>query len=1272
MKTYPPTKRSSARAIAALLVSALLFTAAQFIQTTHAAGPFTVNSLADTPDAAPGNGVCADATGACTLRAALNEADSLLGEETINFSVTGTINLTGPLPFISSVMIEGPGSSLLTVRRDTGGDYRIFTVGLVFSSISGLTISNGRTPDSVGDATAPSGGGILHSSGLLRLRDVVISGNATGNGGNSITHFGGWGGFGGGIFSSGTLEMTDCVISNNITGNGGNGTSSGGSGGRGAGIYFAPGTLTMNNVTITNNHTGTAGGPNGGNTGYGGGMWLGGDFFPTQNTTANLTNVTVTNNTTANNASLGGDTGGGAGIYIHQGIVTLTNSNVNNNHTGNVNTASFAAASGRGGGINNNGILTVVNSLISGNTTGNSASGSNSTGGGITNGGTLTVINSTVSGNSTGSGPSMGGGIFSFTTLKLINCTITQNFTPDDLGNGVSGHQGTITVANTIIAGNGNSANDPDLNNPIFTPPSFVSQGHNLIGNADGFTSSFNATGDQKGTAAAPLNPQLGLLANNGGLTFTHALLSNSPALDAGDNALAKDANNNPLLTDQRGAQRIADSPDADSTATVDIGAFEFLQGLEDITDKTTNEDVPITVTFGLGDAGGPAVTSVTASSSSEVVVPNANLAVSGSGNARSLLITPAANQSGLTTITVTVNLSGGGSASDSFTLTVLPVNDAPTFTKGPNQTILEDAGPQTVNNWATGISAGPNEGAQTLTFTVTNVSSATAELFSVAPAIDASGTLTYTPAPNRSGTASFIVVLKDDGGTANGGQDTAVPQQIFSITITEVNDPPSFTKGPDQTVAEDPGFQSIGPWATNISAGPNEAESLQFEVTNNTNPTLFSIPPFVSSSGFLSYMPASNANGFADITIVLKDGAHTTGSQTFRITVTPVNDAPVNNGPFFPSTNQNTPLVFSTATFNAISIADVDAGTDVIRLTLTGTNATLSLGSTTGVAFVEGDGVDDVTMTFTGTLAAINSCLNGLTFKPNTGFVTTSQTNVASIQIISNDLGHNGDGGEKSTTTTLNVFVRSGGQLAFNTSVYGVNESGGTATIVVLRSLGSAGTATVNYSTSNGTATAGAACTAGVDYLATSGSLTWNNNDNSAKTFTITICNDGFQEENETINLTLSNAGGTGSLGTLTTATLTIGNDDGPVLLTQESTLDAIALDLVIQTRDPFSLTNSQNMSSDHRSRISLFVWQLGLLPGDTVANVSVVARDDEGRTYDLPVEALSPVLAVPDLTQVVVRLPDNVIGAPRSLLVKVTLRSTSTNEAIIKIAAP
>src|SRR5215510_5652735 len=164
MIPYPPRRRRSS-AISIVLLSILAIVATSQFLTTQAAAIFTVNSLGDTPDATPGNGTCADANGACTLRAALQEANSLSGDDTINFSVTGTINLTGALPTISSnVNINGPGSSQLTVRRDTGGDYRIFQTSGT-SSISGITITNGRTPDSVGNETAPSGGGILQTGG---------------------------------------------------------------------------------------------------------------------------------------------------------------------------------------------------------------------------------------------------------------------------------------------------------------------------------------------------------------------------------------------------------------------------------------------------------------------------------------------------------------------------------------------------------------------------------------------------------------------------------------------------------------------------------------------------------------------------------------------------------------------------------------------------------------------------------------------------------------------------------------------------------------------------------------------------------------------------------------------------------------------------------------------------------------------------------------------------------------------------------------------------
>ncbi|MBI5830087.1 MAG: S8 family serine peptidase [Chloroflexi bacterium] len=126
-------------------------------------------------------------------------------------------------------------------------------------------------------------------------------------------------------------------------------------------------------------------------------------------------------------------------------------------------------------------------------------------------------------------------------------------------------------------------------------------------------------------------------------------------------------------------------------------------------------------------------------------------------------------------------------------------INDAPSFAAGPDQTVNEDAGPQTVADWATNLRAGAaNESGQTLAFVLTN---SHPDLFSVGPAIDpATGALTYTPAADASGTATIAVRLTDSGGTANGGVDTSV-EQTFTITMKPVNDAPV---GTDKTVTLD------------------------------------------------------------------------------------------------------------------------------------------------------------------------------------------------------------------------------------------------------------------------------------------------------------------------------------------------------------------------------------------------------------------------------------------------------------------------------------
>lgn len=1265
MKPFPPNRRMYARVVAILLFTILIVVVSQFPR-AHAAATFTVNSLADTPDALLGNGVCADAGGMCTLRAAIQEANWSADSDIINFSVTGTINLTGPLPSLTNMTINGPGSGQLTVRRDSGGDYRIFFINGFIVNISGLTVTNGKTVDGTAGAIFgnPGGDGAgIFAVGTVTLTDVLVTANRTGDGGPGGSSTGGWGGSGAGISGGGTLTLTNVTVSNNTTGNGVTGTN-GGSGGRGGGIFFASGSLTMTNCTVSGNTTGngaagTSGGASGGGGGDGAGVLMNAG-------TLTMTNVVINGNHSGD-ANFGGTGGVGGGLMTSSGVISkLANVTISNNSTGNGG-GGFTGQGGRGGGIANHGTMTVQSSTVSGNTTGNAGTtggDSGGIGGGIFNGAVLRLINSTVSGNNTSGFNAPGGGIHNNgSAMSVINSTITGNAAITQVGNGI--HQGFFTsgptrIQNSIVAQN---VGGPDMSG------SFSSQGTNLIGNADGATGFIGS--DLTGTTATPLNAMLGPLADNGGPTLTHALLAGSPALDAGNNFLAQDAFGNPLVSDQRGTGRIDDSPDAGTTATVDIGAYEFHQTLETIGEKSINEDATLTLFFSVGD-GGSDVTSVTASSSNPGLVPNANLSVTGSGSVRTLQATPIANLSGVTTITVTANLPGGGVVNSSFQLFVESVNDAPSFTKGANQTVNEDAGAQTVNNWATGISAGPNEDSQMLSFTLTpdNLS-----LFSAAPAVSSTGTLTYTPAPDMFGTATVTVTLMDNFGTTNGGQDTSA-SQTFTITINAVNDPPSFTKGADQTVAEDSGFVNVFNWATNISTGAqNEFQSINFVVTNNTNPNLFSSSPAVFSSGTLQFMPAANASGVADITIVAKDsggtangGNDTSAPQTFRITVTAVNDAPVNNIPFDPATAQNTPLVFSTATFNAISVTDVDAGNNPIRVSLTVTDGTLTMGSITGLAFSAGDGTDDATMSFSGTLTAINAGLNGLTYKPNNGF-----NGIATMQIVSIDDGHTGAGGSKTTATSFLVPVRSGGRFIFNTGSYGVNENAGTATITVLRSGGAGGTASVNYATSNGTATAGAACSTGVDYLPASGTFTWNQGDVSPRQFTVTICNDSEMENNETVNLTLSNPTGTGSLGTQSTAVLTIGTDDGPVLLTDNGNQqDAIALDLVTLTRDPFSLTNPFNMGMDQRRRISLFVWQVAPLTAADLPSVTATLRDTEFRTYDLTVEALSPVLTLPGVTQIVVRLPDSVIGAPREMLVKVTIRGLTTNEAFILVAGP
>lgn len=163
------------------------------------------------------------------------------------------------------------------------------------------------------------------------------------------------------------------------------------------------------------------------------------------------------------------------------------------------------------------------------------------------------------------------------------------------------------------------------------------------------------------------------------------------------------------------------------------------------------------------------------------------------------VIYTPNPNFNGTDSFTYTLSDGKGGIATGTVAVTVNPVNDPPSFAKGVDQTVPEDAGPQTVAGWATQIAAGPGETDQTLTFAVANDHPT---LFSAQPAIAADGTLTFAVAPGSNGTAILTVRLHDSGGTANGGVDTSAPQ-VFTLTLTPVNDPPVLAVIADQTLDE-------------------------------------------------------------------------------------------------------------------------------------------------------------------------------------------------------------------------------------------------------------------------------------------------------------------------------------------------------------------------------------------------------------------------------------------------------------------------------------
>ena len=557
----------------------ILFGAAASIR----AATFTVTNTAD--------------TGPGSLRQAVLDANAAAGADTVVFdaavfSTPQTIAVASTIPvqpgaqITGTLTIIGPGAHLLTLNGNNTNRFFTIEAGDTFS-LSGMTLAQGNRGGEFD-------GGAIRTAGNTTLTNIIFrqntsnSGGAIHNSGNGTTT---------GILNIAGCEFRDnTTTGTNINGDGGsalesisglvnitNSIMTGGKALGGGGAIRAAGVMNISNTTISNNTSGGAGNSDGGGAIY--------------NTGA----LTLTNCIISGNAA-GEDTDGGAianqsaakltvisstvtgntatrhGGAIHEsatdpgGFATIIDSTISNNISNVARTSSVA----RGGGINcdTGTVLSVRGSTISGNTVllvAAPTDTSRADGGGIWSDGALTIDRSTVSGNAAETGFGGVRATHIFKETLVTNSTIVKNSAPSGGGFGKLDCNlscTTVSIGNTVISGNaGGDLKSGGPGGADSNDAPIRSLGYNLVGTFTAGTLYTSSSTDLIG-----VDPKLGELRDNGGVTLTHAPQPGSPIIDKGKRL--SDA-----TTDQRGVTRPTDDPaiaNASGGDGSDIGAFEI------------------------------------------------------------------------------------------------------------------------------------------------------------------------------------------------------------------------------------------------------------------------------------------------------------------------------------------------------------------------------------------------------------------------------------------------------------------------------------------------------------------------------------------------------------------------------------------------------------------------------------------------------------------------------------------------------------------------
>ena len=475
---------------------------------------------------------------------------------------------------------------------------------------------------------------------------------------------------------------------------------------------------------------------------------------PTTGSGATLTNlVTVSGNKATTVFTVNGDVTGASisGLNIINGYV---------GYTGYVNAAS-------GGGILNNGALTVANSTISGNS---ATSAAEASGGGISNSGTLTVNDCTISGNrATSASEAGGGGIVNnpAAVLNLNNSTLSGNSASANGGGGggaIVNNGGTVTVTNSTISANTadgiagglyNNSGTVNLANSIFS-------GNTVGGSPDDIDPAGSYTDNQGNLIGDSVS--LTALGNYGGPTQTMLPLPGSSAICGG---LASNDTANHIATDQRGFSFLSTYC---PSSHVDAGAVQTNYALSFTTGPGSSQvaGVPFTAAVTLTESGNPLA---------GVGIP---VTLNGGGTLTGSPVSETTNSSGVASYMLTVT---NPTALSGLTLTAtLPAPPSLTATSG---SLALSEPPPTVSGVSP--SSGPMVGGTSVTITGTNFTGATGVTIGGAAATNvvvvSNTTITAVTPAGAAGTASVVVTTQGGSNAASTLFTYVAPPTVSSVS---------------------------------------------------------------------------------------------------------------------------------------------------------------------------------------------------------------------------------------------------------------------------------------------------------------------------------------------------------------------------------------------------------------------------------------------------------------------------------------------------------